>query len=162
MLTSNNEKLELLKKFDYNIFKEEDSISKQKIVWLMLNSIEYVETLKIDLNTLCEFIFKMQMKYNKRRNPFHNFEHGVSGKLKFHYYYLPLIKYQVMQCCFAFTKSTSVQKFLSPIESFSLVFSGFCHDVGHTGHNNDFEQKSLSKLALRYHDRSVLQLLKPP
>ena len=35
--------------------------------------------------------------------------------------------------------------------------SALCHDVGHTGRTNIFEVNSQSKLALRYHDRSVLE-----
>lgn len=40
-----------------------------------------------------------------------------------------------------------------------LVFSGLCHDVAHTGHTNAFEVNSLSKLAVRYNDKSVLIFL---
>lgn len=61
-----------------------------------------------------------------------------------------------MQCCYAFMQNTNARKYFSSLESFSLIFSGFCHDVSHTGHNNEFEKNSLSKLALRYHDKSVL------
>lgn len=60
-----------------------------------------------------------------------------------------------MQCCYAFMQKTKAKKYFNSLESFGLIFSGFCHDVSHTGHNNDFEKNSLSKLALRYHDKSV-------
>jgi hypothetical protein len=43
------------------------------------------------------------------------------------------------------------------MDYFALVFSGLCHDVGHTGFNNDFEIKTLSKKALRWNDKSVLE-----
>ena len=39
------------------------------------------------------------------------------------------------------------------------MLSAICHDVDHTGHNNDFEIKSKSELALRYHDLSVIHIL---
>lgn len=35
--------------------------------------------------------------------------------------------------------------------------SGLCHDVDHTGRNNNFESLSLSKLAIRHNDESVLE-----
>jgi len=37
------------------------------------------------------------------------------------------------------------------------LVSAFCHDVDHTGRNNLFEVNSNSRLALRYHDKSVLE-----
>ena len=66
------------------------------------------------------------------------------------------LKNLVMQCCYAFMNSTSFGSYFSSLERFSLIFSGLCHDVAHTGHNNMFEMNSLSKLALRYHDKSVI------
>ena len=40
---------------------------------------------------------------------------------------------------------------------FALILSGLSHDVGHTGRTNIFEINSLSDLAIRYHDKSVLE-----
>lgn len=60
-----------------------------------------------------------------------------------------------MQCCYYFCNHTSAKEYFNNIEKFSLIFSGLCHDVSHTGHNNLFEMNCLSKLALRYHDKSV-------
>jgi len=34
---------------------------------------------------------------------------------------------------------------------------GLCHDVSHTARTNLFEVNSMSKLAIRYHDKSVLE-----
>lgn len=79
ILQDNIQKIENLKQFHYNIMEEKDPLEKQKVVWLMLHSLGYINELKIELETLCEFIYIMQAKYNKRGNPFHNFEHGVSG-----------------------------------------------------------------------------------
>lgn len=62
-----------------------------------------------------------------------------------------------MQCCYVFINHTMLNQMFSSLEKFSLVFSALCHDVSHTGHNNVFEMNSLSKLALRYHDKSVLE-----
>jgi len=39
----------------------------------------------------------------------------------------------------------------------ALIISGLCHDVAHTGRTNMFEINSLSNLAIRYHDKSVLE-----
>jgi len=53
--------------------------------------------------------------------------------------------------------ATRAQFYLKDIRKFSLVFSGLCHDVAHTARTNIFEINSMSKLAIRYHDRSVLE-----
>lgn len=37
------------------------------------------------------------------------------------------------------------------------MISSLGHDVGHTGRTNIFEINSLSDLAIRYHDKSVLE-----
>ena len=37
------------------------------------------------------------------------------------------------------------------------MISSLCHDVGHTGKTNLYEINSLSDLAIRYHDKSVLE-----
>ena len=41
---------------------------------------------------------------------------------------------------------------------FTLILSALCHDVGHTGRTNLYEINSLSNLAIRYHDKSVIKL----
>ncbi|EGR30482.1 hypothetical protein IMG5_131080 [Ichthyophthirius multifiliis] len=62
-----------------------------------------------------------------------------------------------MQCCHMLANCQKVKQILKNLESFALIFSGLCHDVGHTGKNNNFEIAVLSKLAIRYHDKSVLE-----
>lgn len=56
---------------------------------------------------------------------------------------------------FLFDKSAN--KYLNKTQEFSLVFSGLCHDVSHRAKTNAFEVNTMSKLALRYHDQSVLE-----
>ena len=36
-----------------------------------------------------------------------------------------------------------------------LLFSALMHDLNHTGKNNNFEQATISELAIRYNDTSV-------
>lgn len=62
-----------------------------------------------------------------------------------------------MHCCYYMMNHTTAKNYFISIEKFSFIFSGLCHDVSHTGHNNAFEMNCLSKLALRYHDKSVSQ-----
>lgn len=60
-----------------------------------------------------------------------------------------------MHGCYMFTTATSIRLYLSDLEKFALVFSGLCHDVSHRGFTNNFEMLAYSKLAVRYHDKSV-------
>ncbi|KRX08646.1 hypothetical protein PPERSA_03517 [Pseudocohnilembus persalinus] len=87
------------------------------------------------------FLNVLEQKYNKNYNTFHNFTHGVS----------------VMQCCYSIALSQKAQKYLSDFNVFGLSLSGLCHDVSHPAHTNIFAIKSMSKLALRYHDESPLE-----
>jgi hypothetical protein len=65
-----------------------------------------------------------------------------------------------MQCCHVFCNKTALKNYFTSLEKFALIFSGLCHDVAHTGHNNVFEMNCLSKLSLRYHDKSVISKIK--
>ena len=48
------------------------------------------------------------------------------------------------------------KKILASKDIFSIVFSGLCHDVGHTGFTNLFEIASQSNKAIVYNDKSPL------
>lgn len=43
------------------------------------------------------------------------------------------------------------------LNKFAVIIGALCHDVAHTGRTNVFEMNSLSSLAIRYHDKSVLE-----
>lgn len=62
-----------------------------------------------------------------------------------------------MHGCYMISHSTKAKLYLNDTRKFSLVLSGLCHDVSHTARTNIFEVNSMSKLAIRYHDRSVLE-----
>lgn len=47
---------------------------------------------KIEKNDFFSFLHNIKKKYNKRSNPFHNFQHGIS----------------VMQCSYAFTNISGI------------------------------------------------------
>lgn len=52
---------------------------------------------------------------------------------------------------------TKYSSLLDSFQKFVLMVSSFSHDVGHTGKTNLYEINSLSDLAIRYHDKSVLE-----
>ena len=81
LLTINNEKDQALESFSFNILAEMNPLEKQRDVWSILMTNGCIDEFMIPINTLCEFINIINIKYNQRKNPFHNFDHGVSGFL---------------------------------------------------------------------------------
>ncbi|CAD8208983.1 unnamed protein product [Paramecium pentaurelia] len=77
-------------------------------------------------------------------NPYHNYDHGIA----------------VMQAVNCFVKQLLQhlgEHLFNNTTRFCLLLSGLCHDVAHTGKTNAYEANSLSTLAIRYHDRVVLE-----
>lgn len=54
-------------------------LDKYRLIATMFHSLGYFEKFEIDLNVFGKFMFYIQEKYNIRNNPFHNFEHGITG-----------------------------------------------------------------------------------
>ncbi|CAD8073508.1 unnamed protein product [Paramecium primaurelia] len=137
--------IENIDNFDFNILPySADWLEKQKVVFSILRRNNFIEDYKISEDALCSFLCALEYKYNKRGNQFHNYDHGVT----------------VMQCTHAISleiMKTQYAHLLSQFTKFALILSGLCHDVSHTGRTNIFEINSLSNLAIRYHDRSVLE-----
>lgn len=46
---------------------------------------------------------------------------------------------------------------LSPILQFGILLGAFGHDLNHSGYNNSFEIAAISRLAIRYSDKSPLE-----
>jgi HD superfamily phosphohydrolase len=67
-----------------------------------------------------------------------------------------------MHTCYLLCNSTRNKQLLNSSKIFAIVFSGLCHDVGHTGFNNLFEIASRSKKAITYNDNSVDRVLLSP
>lgn len=80
-----------------------------------------------------------------------------------------------MHGCYMIACKTTASILIKDLQEFALVFSGtgriipsylpdrracfegLCHDVSHSARTNVFEVNSMSKLAIRYHDKSVLE-----
>lgn len=63
-----------------------------------------------------------------------------------------------MHTCYLLATVPKSKVTLTSMQIFSIVFSGLCHDVGHTGFTNAFEIASRSPKALLYNDQSVFYL----
>ena len=92
-------------------------------------------------NTLESFVSEMASRY--KSNQFHNFAHAVS----------------VLQASHMILKqldAASRRKF-SRTDALALLLAAIAHDVGHPGTTNYFQTNSLSPLAIKYNDTSVLE-----
>lgn len=67
------------------------------------------------------------------------------------------MKLKVCHGAFYFIKSKCLTEYFDEIDNFSLLFSGLCHDVDHTGRTNGFEVASYSQLAIKHNDESVIK-----
>ncbi|CAD8211408.1 unnamed protein product [Paramecium octaurelia] len=133
-----------LDSMEFNIHLLKSTIEKQRIVWAMLERSNFNQVFALPQDKLINFLIEMENQYNMNNNPYHNFDHGVA----------------VMQAVNCFIKSLSKQldqQFFNNITKFCLLLSALCHDVAHTGKTNAYEANSLSQLAIRYHDKVILE-----
>ena len=78
---------ENLDKWNFDITIIKNIMEKYRLIGTMFNSLGYMERFEIDLNVFGRFLQALQEKYNIRNNPFHNFDHGFTGKFKRKYEY---------------------------------------------------------------------------
>lgn len=101
-----------------------------------------LEQFEIDRQKMLDFLIGLNKLYNKNRNPFHNFTHGIS----------------VLHGCFYIvTKNMMVLDNLNPFDILLLFVAAIAHDVDHTGFSNAHEIARKSELAIKYEEESVLE-----
>ena len=94
----------------------------------------------VEIDIIARFVADVHALY--RSNPYHNFAHALS----------------VMHVCFlALHRSYACAALLQPVEQLAVLLAALSHDVDHPGVNNGHEAATLSDLALRYNDQSVLE-----
>lgn len=87
-----------------------------------------------------QFIRRVQQLYNHKQNAYHNFKHGVT----------------VMQGVYYFIRYTPFDVITTELQKFAMLFAGLMHDIDHSGKSNSYEMNSMSGLAIRYNDKSIL------
>jgi hypothetical protein len=138
---------ELEKDIDESIYQDwsYDTLalkSKERLALMMKMFDLHLTAFSINREKFFTFSCALKHHYNKNKNPFHNFDHGVSVAFSANYFLLKTPQF--------------TEKLDRPIH-FAFILACFAHDVGHTGKNNNYEIHSRSKLALRYNDRSPLE-----
>lgn len=79
-LSGNPNLIKELNKWDFNILDIKDVTEKHQHVFAMFKSCFFIQSLDVDEKIFSNFLAILQEKYNHRNNPFHNFDHGITGR----------------------------------------------------------------------------------
>jgi GAF domain-containing protein len=126
--------------WEFDVLRIKDKNCLVNALGLVFQSLNLLDTLGIDPNTLANYISDVSVKYHDK-NPFHNLHHAT----------------YVTQFAYMLIHATNADKYLSPKQLFGVILSAVVHDVDHPGNTNMFEINSQSPLALLYNDQSVLE-----
>ena len=100
---------------------------------------DLINRFKIDEKQFEKFL--LLVKKNYFENPYHNFIHA----------------FDVTQTIFSMLISMNLVQYLTHVDIFALLISGLCHDLQHPGLNNPHQVTTMSELAIKYNDKSVLE-----
>ena len=98
-----------------------------------------VDKLNVDQDKLSGFIRKVGEGYLS--NPYHNYQHAVD----------------TLYAMAWLLGLPSIKKNLPDFYKYMLLLAAVAHDVGHPGHDNQWEVKTHSLLAQRYKNNSVIE-----
>lgn len=129
-----------MKDHGYNILEVPEA-EKPLHAWKMFTSLGLDSNFKIDSQKFLSMVAEAEISYNKRNNPYHNFNHGMT----------------VLNGAFYFMSETYAGTFYSPLGKLAMLFAALMHDVDHTGYSNGYEKNNLSALAITYNDQSILE-----
>jgi hypothetical protein len=119
---------------------EETHENLSRCILDMCYDLGLVQCFRLDSRKLLRFGTELCKRY--RDNPYHNFAHGVS----------------VAHVCFVVaTRCRAAAVLMTEVDRLALILGAAAHDVEHPGWNNAFEVATMSPLAIRYNDISVLE-----
>eukprot|EP00416_Gambierdiscus_australes_P030031 CAMPEP_0171086806 /NCGR_PEP_ID=MMETSP0766_2-20121228/19769_1 /TAXON_ID=439317 /ORGANISM="Gambierdiscus australes, Strain CAWD 149" /LENGTH=624 /DNA_ID=CAMNT_0011544475 /DNA_START=69 /DNA_END=1943 /DNA_ORIENTATION=+ len=90
---------------------------------------------------LLKFVARLEERY--KENHFHNFAHGVD----------------VLHSVAQYLGASNTDGFVPETAQFWLLVASLGHDVGHIGVNNQFLEETSHELAVRYNDRSPMEMM---
>ena len=100
-----------------------------------------LETFNIAEDTMLRFLSKLQGSY--RQNPYHNWMHASDCA--------QTMSHLMLRCGFSV--------YTSDLLRFALIFAALAHDVRHPGVTNSYLIKIGHPLAVRYNDKSPLEMM---
>ena len=56
-------------------------MDKYRFIWAAFNNLGLIKHYKINMNKLPMFLHKTQVYYEEYKNPYHNFDHALNGRL---------------------------------------------------------------------------------
>ena len=74
--------LDSLKEWNFNAIARKSHLEKLRITWAMFHSMNFIEKYEINLEVMNKFLNMLLQKYNCRNNPFHNYDHAITGNNK--------------------------------------------------------------------------------
>lgn len=74
-----HEDLQSLNDWDFFVPEVSSNMMKYNLIWMMFHSLGYLEKYEINSDVFGRFLYILHEKYNYRKNPFHNFDHGFTG-----------------------------------------------------------------------------------
>ena len=122
----------------------------------VLEQFHLVSYFEIDRDALASFLCGVVEGYGIVVNPFHNFYHGWDV-FRTSYFFLRSENKSSENNASSTGSAGNVGELLDKLAIFSCLIAALCHDIGHTGRNNQFEVNSGSKLALLHNDDAVLE-----
>jgi len=135
-------KAEDIASWDYPLLLDEGDPQRQlSFLFSIFQAYDLLTHFKIDKTKFLAFLQKLQTLYSYNKNPFHNFTHACA----------------VTHGTFSLIANTKFLQQLDPLDILLMLVAALGHDADHSGFTNAFEVASNSKLAIRYHDQSVLE-----
>ena len=89
----------------------------------------YLDELNVDKVEFVRLAMDIRSMYNPV--PYHNWRHAAD----------------TVQFIFSVIRQAHVEKYLSTMERFAVLFAAMCHDTDHDGRNNTFQRKAYTVLA---------------
>jgi hypothetical protein len=130
-------------RWDWDVF-EFSHIARGRPLYTLAMSMFYRYDLfeKLGLNQEKVRSFFMDVENNYLNNPYHNRVHGTD----------------VLQTVFYFLEAGNYRQYLSSADICAVIIAAAAHDVGHPGLANPFQIKTMSPLALKFNNQSVLEM----
>ena len=119
-----------------------DKKENRPVPFELMDGYRFIDHFDIDQIKMINFLKEMERNYFIR-NPYHNNIHAAD----------------VLQTTHSLLHGLGGIEVLKPskLQLFAILISAVIHDLRHPGRNNLFQQNTLSKMAIRYNDQSVLE-----
>jgi hypothetical protein len=123
----------------YSVLHLESKKELSKFAEKIIREQGSIDNLNVDQDKLSGFIRKVGEGYLS--NPYHNYQHAVD----------------VLYSMAWLLGLPSLKKNLPDFHKYMLLLAALAHDIGHPGHDNQWEVKTHSLLAQRYKNNSVIE-----